>query len=81
MLGLYSMLALACVTVFRERKNLLVWFLFGGSLFASVALAYVVVNVGALYRMRYPYYIPIIILAVAGLCRLRKKLPNETPLT
>jgi hypothetical protein len=80
MLGLYLIFALACLTVFRERRNLLVWFLFAGSVFASVALAYVVVNVGALYRMRYPYYIPIILLAVAGLCGLRKKLPDETPL-
>jgi hypothetical protein len=80
MLGLYLMFALACLNVFRERTNLLVWFLFGSSVFASVALAYVVVNVGALYRMRYPYYIPIILLAVAGFCSLRKKLPNETPL-
>ncbi len=78
MLGLYLMFALACLNVFRERRNLLVWFLFGGSVFATVALAYVVVNAGALYRMRYPYYIPIILLAVASLCSLRKKLPNET---
>jgi hypothetical protein len=81
MLGLYFMFALACLAVVRERRNLLVWFLFGGSVFASLALAYVVVNVGALYRMRYPYYIPIILLAVASLCRLRTKLPDKTPLT
>jgi putative peptidoglycan lipid II flippase len=81
MLGLYLMFALACLNVFRERRNLLVWFLFGGSVFASLALAYVVENVGALYRMRYPYYIPIILLAVASLSSLRKKLPDETPLT
>lgn len=80
MLGFYLIFALACLCVFRERRNLLVWFLFGSSVFASVVLAYVVVNAGALYRMRYPYCILIILLAVAGLFSLRKKLTDETRL-
>ena len=77
MLGLYSMLVLSVVTVVRERRRLLVWFLFAPSVLACTILALVVVNAGALYRLRYPYFIPIILL---GLCELERLITNRRPL-
>ena len=67
MLALYLFLILAAVTLLRERKRLVVWFLFLTSVLACTVLAYVVINAGALYRIRYPYFIPIILLGVHGL--------------
>ena len=69
MLVIYALLMLACLTVVNERKGLSVWFLFVIAVASCVALAYVVVNVSALYRMRYGYFILIIILAAQALQR------------
>jgi len=77
MLGLYAMLVLSVVTVVRERRRLLVWFLFVTSVLACTILALVVVNAGALYRLRYPYFIPIILL---GLCELERWITTRRPL-
>jgi hypothetical protein len=73
MLGCYLLLGLACLTLMRERRRLVVWFLFASAVLGSVALAYAVVNAGALYRLRYPYFIPIILLAAQGYVEWRHK--------
>lgn len=67
MIALYLLLLFACLTLVYERGQVLVWFLFGAAVLGSVALAYVVVNAGALYRLRYPYFIPFVLLGVQGL--------------
>jgi len=77
MVVLYGMLVLSVVTVVRERGRLLVWFLFVTSVLACTILALVVVNAGALYRLRYPYFIPIILL---GLCELKRWITTRRPL-
>ena len=77
MVVLYGMLVLSVVTVVRERRRLLVWFLFLTSVLACTILALVVVNAGALYRLRYPYFIPIILL---GLCELKRWITTRRPL-
>jgi hypothetical protein len=66
MLGIYLLLVLVGATIFVERKRMLVWFLFIVAALGCVSLAYVVVNIGALYRLRYPYFVPIILLAAEG---------------
>ena len=73
MLALYLIMVLAAVGLIHERRRLLAWFLFATAALGCVALAYVVVNASALYRLRYPYFIPIILLAVKGSCVLKKK--------
>jgi hypothetical protein len=79
MLMFYLVLILACVTLVRERRRLIVWFLFLTTLLACTVLAYVVVNAGALYRIRYPYFIPIILLGVHGFYLFsRKRTPQAT---
>lgn len=66
MLGIYFLLLLAGATLFFERKRMSVWFLFIVATLGCLALAYVVVNIGALYRLRYPYFVPIILLSSQG---------------
>jgi len=73
MLLLYLFLMLACVTLVSERKRLVVWFLFLPSVIACTVLAFVITNAGALYRIRYPYFIPIILFGVHGLDLLARK--------
>jgi hypothetical protein len=65
MLGVYFALILVALTVFYERR-LAVWFQFVISALGCIALGYVVVNVAALYRMRYPYFNLLAILAARG---------------
>lgn len=66
MLGIYLLLLLGGASLFFQRKRVLVWFLFIVAALGCIALAYVVVNIGALYRLRYPYFVPIILLAAEG---------------
>lgn len=83
MLALYLVLGLCCVTAVLGRRNLLVWFFLFVAVLACVALAYVVVNASALYRLRYPYFILFILLAAQGFCLIKKKgvstPPSQTP--
>jgi len=80
MLVMYALLVLVCITLFYERKRLSVWFLFAVSAAACVALGYVVVNVSALYRMRYVYFIMLIILAAHGF-QIIRRLRERPPVT
>lgn len=71
--------ALACV--WRWRRDARVWFLLVVILIGAVALGLVVVNVGALYRMRYVFWIVLMMLASGGLTRRSgpKPAPNSSP--
>jgi hypothetical protein len=71
--------ALACV--WRWRRDARVWFLLVVILIGAVALGLVVVNVGALYRMRYVFWIALMILASGGLPRRSgpSPAPNSSP--
>jgi len=50
-----------------------VWFLFLTSVLGCTVLAYVIINAGALYRIRYPFFIPIILFGVRSLYRFSRK--------
>jgi hypothetical protein len=67
MLLLYAVIALAGLTLVKQRRFLSVWLLFGIAAGGCTALGYVVVNISTLYRMRYAYFILIIILGMKGL--------------
>ena len=67
MLLLYAVIALAGVTLVKRRRVLSVWLLWGTTAAGCIALGYVVVNISTLYRMRYAYFILIIILGMKGL--------------
>jgi 4-amino-4-deoxy-L-arabinose transferase-like glycosyltransferase len=84
MFFMYLILGLAGLTLLRQRRRLVVWLLFGISSIGCIALGYVVVNISTLYRMRYAYFILVIILAMeAVVCllpaRRSRKLSSCSP--
>ena len=58
----YMIEALACVFMWRRRRRLDAWLLFLTTTIGILALGMVVVNLGTLYRMRYPFWILIAIM-------------------
>ena len=74
MFVMYFVLALASLTLVYQWKRLSVWFLCSISGVGCVALGYVVVNISCLYRMRYAFFILVIILGTKGLLITSEKL-------
>ena len=62
----YAIECLALAGLWRARKELAAWLLFAFVLIGTIALGLVVSNVGALYRLRYSFWILIVILGVGG---------------
>jgi hypothetical protein len=79
-LMMYLIEALAVYGLWRGRRLFHAWLLFLVSAIGMISLGMVVVNVGALYRLRYLFLITVIILGVEGalqaLGRMSKK-PSE----
>jgi hypothetical protein len=63
----YMLECLALMGLWRGRRNLSAWLIFGFTALGMVALGLVVNNVGALYRLRYPFWTLMVILAAGGL--------------
>jgi hypothetical protein len=63
----YLFEALACVFVWQTRRRFSSWLLVLATLIGMLALGLVVTNVGTLYRMRYPFWILIVIMAASVL--------------
>ncbi len=70
MLFLYAFLILCAVTLWKFRNRIDVWFLFAAAAVGCLALGYVVVNASSLYRLRYAYFIMVIILGMKGILTL-----------
>ena len=73
MLVMYLVFGLSMVTLVQQRNRIVVWFLFLLSAVGCIALGYVVVNISALYRMRYTFFILLLILGAQGLLALAKQ--------
>ena len=69
-LGMYAIEALAIIGLWRERRRVSVWLLVGTATIGVIALGLIVVNIGALYRLRYAFLILIIIVAAGGISDL-----------
>jgi hypothetical protein len=69
-LAMYAVEGLAIVGLWRGRRRFSVWLLVSIAAMGVIALGLVVVNVGALYRLRYVFLIPIIIVAAKGVTDL-----------
>ncbi len=65
-LAMYFVEVLAVVGLWSGRRKLAAWFLFAVAATAVTALGLVVNNVGALYRLRYPFLLLLITLAAGG---------------
>jgi hypothetical protein len=62
----YMVECLALVGLWRKRKHVSAWFLFLVTTFGAVALGLVVGNIGALFRLRYPFWILLIVCGAGG---------------
>ena len=69
-LWMYVMTALALVSIWVNWRHLSVWLVLAIILLGCTALGYVVVNIGTLYRMRYAFWILLMILGANGLVTL-----------
>lgn len=79
MLALYLIIVLVVITLIHLWDSLMVWFLFAAVTSGCVALAYVVINISSLYRMRYPFFILLIILGMKGWFIARERLSGKQP--
>jgi len=70
MLFAYALLIFCGVTLRKFRSRIDVWFILAVAVVGCLALGYVVVNASSLYRMRYTYFIMVIILGMKGILSL-----------
>jgi hypothetical protein len=73
----YMIEVLACVFIWRRRRHLDTWLLFLMTTIGVLALGMVVVNLGTLYRMRYPFWILMVIMAAGTLTSRRGYFPRK----
>jgi hypothetical protein len=66
MLLTYVIESMALLGLWSQRKNLSAWLLFVMTGFGAVALGLVVNNMGAMYRLRYPFWVMMVILGAGG---------------
>ena len=69
-LVMYFLYLAVAVSLWRERRNLKLWFIFLVAATGLLALGLIVVNAGALYRIRYVFWMLLIVIAAEGLIRL-----------
>jgi hypothetical protein len=66
----YAIECFALAGLWRARKELAPWLLFAFVVIGTIALGLVVNNMGALYRLRYSFWILIVILGTGGVTHL-----------
>lgn len=66
-LTMYALYLPAIFCLWRRRRNLSVWLVFLIATLGMIALGVVVVNAGALYRLRYVFWILMIVMAAEGI--------------
>ena len=72
-LAMYALYLPALFCVWRRRRNLSMWLVFFVAALGMIALGVVVVNAGALYRIRYVFWILIVVLAAEGIVMWKRK--------
>ena len=73
MLVTYVLECFALIALVLTRRRLASWFLFGVLTLGIVALGLVASNIGALYRLRYPFWVMIVIFSAGGLTQLLRQ--------
>jgi hypothetical protein len=66
----YFLVALAIVGLWHNRRNMAAWLLGGTAIAGITALGLIVLNIGSLYRFRYPFLMLIVMLAASGAVHL-----------
>jgi hypothetical protein len=70
--AMYLLYAPAMICVWNKRRNLTMWLIFLVAMVGMIALGLVVVNAGALFRLRYVFWMLVIVLAVEGVRTVRR---------
>ena len=76
-LAMYAIEGLAIIGLWHERRRVSVWLLAGIATIGVIALGLIVVNVGALYRLRYAFLILMIIVAAGGISQMLGRYPSK----
>ena len=71
MVAVYLCLIAVATTLVHDRRHPEVWFLFAAASSGCLALGYVVINIAALYRMRYAYFVVLLVLTARGVQIIR----------
>ena len=66
-LVMYFLYLVAGLCVWRERRNIKMWLVFLVATIGMLALGLVVVNAGALFRIRYVFWMMLIVIAARGM--------------
>ena len=73
MLLMYVMYLSALVALWFERKRIPMWLSFTVASAGIVGLGLIVANVGALYRLRYAFWILLIVIGAQGILLIRER--------
>ena len=77
-LAMYLLYVACGLCLWRNRRNLNMWFLFLVAATGMLALGLVVVNAGALYRIRYVFWMMLIVIAAEGIRHFTVVRTNST---
>lgn len=66
----YMIECLALFGLWNRRKHLAAWLLFLVAALGALSLGLVVTNIGALYRLRYPFWVLLVVLGAGGAATL-----------
>lgn len=66
----YAIECFALIGLWRRRDLLTSWFLFLTAMLGTIAIGLIVNNIGALYRLRYPFWILLVVLGAGGALQL-----------
>lgn len=72
-IAIYACEALAVFGLWRRRRHLPAWLLVLAAAVGVASLGIVVVNIGTLYRLRYVFWMLVVILGVDGAMQLRRR--------
>jgi 4-amino-4-deoxy-L-arabinose transferase-like glycosyltransferase len=73
-LAMYFVYLAVGFCLWKERRNLKMWFVFAVAAVGLLALGLVVVNAGALFRLRYVFWILLIVIASRGFSLIKANL-------
>jgi len=65
-LTMYGIMFFAAIGFWHKRRSFVVWYLLAVAFIGAVTLGLVVVNIGALYRMRYAYWMFLVVIGAGG---------------
>ncbi len=77
-LAMYFLYVAIAVCLWRERRRMTMWLVFLTATAGLIGLGLVVVNAGALYRLRYVFWIMLIVIAAHGILHLTVRRTSAT---